>query len=211
MLFWSLLAAIGASFFVYKPLVPGLAVSVSGGISTAAMMIGGPGLVVLSAIIGFTLKIHKANGKYTLSLSVFPYYKSMFNYAVITIIESSAAIIYWILFKLIEPQAVALHFIIILFAIVVKTFVNSVLMAKLFATITKQSFMEIWLKGFKEILLPFTIIGTLGIALGYGYLRYGELAVLMYFGPILLARFGFDQYMKVKQMMLELKGQRIEK
>lgn len=198
LLFWSVLAAITESLVLRLP--SGMGISVSHAIVLAALIAQGPlvGTIVTGA--GFLFRVLKVPGTNKVAhLFNIPAYKTFFNVAQGVLAIGVAGIIYYLL------GGVPGKFNIFLTLVVVSIYalLNSFIMSLFFALLKKQSFLYIWVSNMKGILLNVVLVGFLGIIIFLAYDSYKIGAVLLFLGPLLLARFSFKQYTDLRETYLD--------
>jgi len=76
-------------------------------------------------------------------------------------------------------------------------------MTMLVSFIKKQRFEELWLDNVKGIIPSSMAIGMVGVIIALAYIGYGAGAVLLFFGPLLLARFSFKLYIDMRNIYIE--------
>jgi hypothetical protein len=209
LVFWCILGIIGESIFVILPGVQKAGLSVASGVSTAAIIVGGPILCSITTLAGFIFRTEKLDGKYRVLLFSNPYFKNAFNCAQITITEIIISAAYVYLYGLIISTNMLLNILIAVIIITARALINSMLMSTLFSTMNDQPFMQIWKGIFRPLILPYIIIGLMGIVLGFGYLRYDKVAVLLFLGPIMLAKLCINYYLKMRQISSEISSGQI--
>jgi len=70
---------------------------------------------------------------------------------------------------------------------------------QLFALLKKQSFFYIWISNMRGILLNVVLVGSMGIIIFLAYDSYNIGAVLLFLGPLLLARFAFAAWRRKRR------------
>ncbi len=198
LLFWSALAAITESLVLRLP--SGMGLSVSHAIVLAALIVQGPlvGSIVTGA--GYLFRIIKIPGTNNVShlLNTSPY-KTLFNAAQGILAIWLAGLTYFLLGGIPGQFNILLT----LLVTVLYAFLNSLIMSVFFSLLKKQSFFYIWVSNMRGILLNVILVGSLGIIIFLAYNSYGIGAVLLFLGPLLLARFSFKQYTDLRGTYLD--------
>ncbi|MTI49741.1 MAG: HD-GYP domain-containing protein [Firmicutes bacterium] len=200
LIFWSILAIVTESLPVQMP--SGAGISVAFAIILASLIIGGPLFAAIVTTIGFVLRFIKLNDKY-IHLFNTPFYKMLFNVTQsIIVVGISGAVYSKVSIKLGEGGQ-ALSIVALLITLVVYMLLNTLIVSMLFSLISKQRFLNMWINNLKMLLPSSLSIGTLGIIMALAYLEYGFGAVLLFFGPILLARYSFKMYIDMREVYME--------
>lgn len=196
-IFWSVLGIVTESLGIILP--SGAAVSVSFAISLAAIIVDGPLIAALVSGAGYAFRIRKIDGDNYSHIFNTPVYKTIFNVSqgIITTGLTGLA------FTFVGGIPGKFSLLPTLIAIPVYTLVNSAVLAELLALLNKQHFINIWWNHIKGIVPSLMAVGTLGIIIALAYLSYSYGAVLLFFGPLLLARFSFKLYVDMRNMYIE--------
>ena len=198
LLFWTFLAILTESLVLKLP--SGMGLSVSLAILLAALLSNGVIVAVVATALGFLLRVvkNKETGK-TMHFLNTPLYKSFFNAA-----QSVLAIgVSGIIFHLIGGSPGNFNVLYTLEVVIVYTLINTIVMSVFFSILNKQHFARIWLSSIRGVILNVLLVGVLGIILFLAYDSYGYGAVLLFLGPLMLARFSFKQYNDLRGTYLE--------
>ncbi len=196
--FWAVLAILTESLVLKLP--SGMGLSVSLAILLAALLSNGVIVAVVATALGFLFRIvkNKETGK-TMHFFNTPLYKSFFNAA-----QSVLAIgVSGIIFHLIGGSPGNFNILYTLEVVILYTLINTIVMSVFFSILNKQHFARIWLSSIKGVILNVLLVGVLGIILFLAYDSYGYGAVLLFLGPLMLARFSFKQYNDLRGTYLE--------
>jgi len=197
LLFWCILAIITESLGVELP--NGAQVSVSFAISMASIVTGGPLVGAISSGTSFIFRIIKSDdGKYLhlLNTSV---YKTFFNTGQGIIITGLSGLAY------IFAGGKIGHFSILPTLVIVPVYIllNSVLLAKMISLLFGDNLVSILKNTITGVLTSAIAVSVLGIILAIAYIGYGPMAVLLFFAPLLLARYSFKLYIDMKSVYLQ--------
>jgi len=198
LLFWSFLAILTESLVLKLP--SGMGISVSLAILLAALLSNGVIVAVVATALGFLLRVvkNKDTGK-TMHFFNTPPYKSFFNAS-----QSVLSIgISGIIFYLIGGRPGNFNILYTLQVVLVYTLVNSLVMSIFFSILNKQNFVRTWISNIRGIIVNLLLVGILGIILFLAFDSYGYGAVLLFLGPLMLARFSFKQYNELRGTYLE--------
>ena len=197
LLFWCILAIITESLGVELP--NGAQVSVSFAISMASIVTGGPLVGAISSGTSFIFRIIKSyDGKYLHLLNT-PVYKTFFNTGQGIIITGLSGLAY------IFAGGKIGHFSILPTLVIVPVYIllNSVLLAKMISLLFGDNLVSILKNTITGVLTSAIAVSVLGIILAIAYIGYGPMAVLLFFAPLLLARYSFKLYIDMKSVYLQ--------
>ncbi|EOC99659.1 HD-GYP domain-containing protein [Caldisalinibacter kiritimatiensis] len=201
LLFWTILSVIAESLIVVLPSGAGLSVGFA--ISLATIVAEGPLAAVLVTSIGITLRIAKVKNRGFIHIFNTPIYKTIFNISQSIIVTGISGILYFYVNEQLYKEIVDFSLFTIIVVILVHTLLNTILLSILFTLIKEEKFIKNWLNNVKGVYLSAFAVGTLGVIIALAYISYGSGAVLLFFGPLLLARYSFKLYMDTKHMYIE--------
>lgn len=199
LLFWGMLAILTESLVLKLP--SGMGLSVSFSILLAAFLSNGPAFAVLVTTIGFLFRfVRDKDSKRVIHFFNTPLYKSFFNAAQSVLAISLSGMVFIFLGgDVSEP----FNFLLAVEVVMVYTMVNSIVMSLFFSLLKKQPFSRIWLSNVKGIFLNVILVGILGVIIFLAFDSYGYGAVVLFLGPLLLARFSFKQYNDLRGTYLD--------
>lgn len=193
--FWVVLAIIVESLLIMLP-NDSTGVSVGSAINLAAILVGGPLLGTTSSFLGLLFRCPKVSGHGYRHLFNTPYYITIFNISQSVIVTSAMGIIYigtggrtggFFL-----PQTILI--------VVFGTIFNTIIISGLMSILNKQRFIKIWVSNIKGTFASSLAVGSIGIIIALAYIGYGYGAVILFFGPLLLARYSFKLYMETRNL-----------
>lgn len=79
---------------------------------------------------------------------------------------------------------------------------NTSIISKLMSLLNKQLFTKVWLVNMRGIVGSIVGVGTIGVIIALAFISYGYGAVMLFFGPLLLARYSFKLYMETRNLYL---------
>lgn len=198
--FFIVLAIVGESLSIALP--NQVTVSVVFAISVCIVMLFPPFTAALMLAVANVFSLYKRDGK---NYHVFntPLYKSAFNASNLFIASLIGATVYRVLYThggdISLPHTV--------FPVAAASFIfltiNTSLVAFLISNLIGQSFRSVWNQNVRWTVQNYLIMAPLGIILAVAYQNYGYLGVLLFFGPLLMARYSFKLYMDLKRSYLE--------
>lgn len=180
----------------------GMGVSVGFAVYLSSMIIGGPLTVVVVSSSSILFRVQKSKEQY-IHIGNIPIYKSIFNASQYCISTGIASLVYVLTGGVVGLNNFVLNFNSLIWALVTYIFLNSSIISGLLSIITSQSFLKTWLINIKGFLPSTIAIGAMGYLLALAYITYGYGAVILFFGPLLLARYSFKLYMDMRHMYIE--------
>jgi putative nucleotidyltransferase with HDIG domain len=76
-------------------------------------------------------------------------------------------------------------------------------MSELISLLENKPFMQTWLNNFRGVAFSVFAVGIIGIILALAFIGYGPPAVLLFFAPLLLARYSFKLYLNMKHTYID--------
>lgn len=187
--------------------------SVGFAITLCAMLTYGPAGGAWVSALSALLKVIYIKNKGYLHLLNTPFYKTLFN-AANYIISSFVAMQAFYMTGgtdihvgygelsavplLFREEALPISVMILVFLLV-----NSGLLAVLFGMISGQRTVIQWFKNFKWIIANIFAVGSIGIIITIAYQIYGYFAVILFYGPLILARYSFKMFVEMRNVYLE--------
>lgn len=198
-IFFSLLIMATESFTVY---FKNMSFSTTFAIQLATFILFGPITAIIVALIGYSLRILKANGKYNHIFNT-PFYGTLFNYCVwiLTILYSNY---FYVIVGGVTPVKSILKYIpqLILFSImffIINTFIISVL----YSIIKNKGLIYSFLLNVKLVLLNIIAIAPFGILLAIIFNQYKYLGTLLLLCPVILVRYTYLLYIDSKTQYVQ--------
>ncbi|SHH49032.1 HDIG domain-containing protein [Caloranaerobacter azorensis DSM 13643] len=179
------------------------AVSVGFAISLASIIIGGPLTGALVTAFGFLFRIVKLPGRGYIHLLNTPIYKTIFNVSQMIIVIGLAGIVYTKTGGIVGSGGFITVPIPILSAVLVYIILNTIIIANLMSILSGQNFIKMWIKNIKDLVPNAIAVGALGLIIALAYFKLGAFAVVIFFGPLLLARHSYKLYMDMKHVYME--------
>jgi putative nucleotidyltransferase with HDIG domain len=196
LVFWIALAAISESLAIVLPSKVGISVSFA--IQLACTIAGGPFLAIIVAAASYVLCILRTQDGYTHLFNT-PAYKSLFNTADLVLSAGLSSLVY-----LYSGGSIG-EFLLIptLLSVIFYAVINSLVLSELMSLINGNSLINTWIKLFKGVFLNIIAVGMIGVILALAYMSYGTTAVVLFFAPLLLARFSFKLYMDMRSTYID--------
>ena len=180
----------------------GMYISLGFAIGLAVMLVVHPIYVPLVLFVGTVFRIENVDGKrYHLFNSSL--YKRIFNgsaYAICAFFASSAY--YFFSESLHSVHFMNIDIVGVLLAVVVYVMANTLIYMMLFSILEKKPFKETF-RDYIWVVRNFFTMAPMGILMAAAYVNYGWFALLLFYGPLLLARYSFILYLDMKNVYLE--------
>lgn len=199
--FFSILSIIVESLLI--PLPKGQAVSVGFGISLASIILGGPLVAYIVNGVGALFRVVKDSKRGTEYLFNRSIFKTFFNVSLYCITAGMSGIVYVKMGGRIGKISINFSLIPVFSLMVTYLIINTFLLSQLMSILTKNKLLNIWIDNIKTIVPSLLAIGTLGIIISLAYINYGPGAVLLFLGPLLLARYSFKLYMDMRRAYMD--------
>lgn len=196
-IFWSILAIASESLTIVLP--NGIGISVSFATYLASVIIGGPLLAIIAAAASYLFCIVKTEKGFSHIFNI-PYYKSIFNISSILIATGLTGLAFGFFSNnnfghfLFAPT---------ILTVLVYVLINTCVMSQLIALLENKSFLQTSWNNFKGLSLSVFAIGIIGIILALAFISYGPPAVILFFAPLLLARYSFKLYLNMKHTYID--------
>ena len=197
---FSVLSAIAETFLIPLPKIG--AVSVSFALTFSAILLTDPLTAALISAMGMLLRCPYVEGKGRVHIFNNPIYKTLFNVSQYIINTGLAALIYVYVdgkfnfgFQFFNPIASVV-------CLLVYLFLNSFFIAVLMSILLNERLAYIW----KNYLLGFVnvaLVGLLGIIVAFSYNSFGTTGILLFFIPLMFARYTFKLYLDMRKNYFE--------
>ena len=195
--FWVILAIIAETLLIPLPSNT-VGVSVGFAISLASIIVGGPLVGATVSFMGMLLRTPNIKGRGIAHMFNTPLYKTIFNVSQTIIITGSIGLIYYKIGGVVG-QFVLIPTVIIL---IVDIFLNTTIISGFLTFATKQSFHKVWISNIKGMFASAISVGTMGVIIALAFIGYGYGAVILFFGPLLLARYSFKLYIEMRSLYI---------
>lgn len=193
-LFWGIIAILAETLPITLP-NGSIAVSVGSAINLAAIIVGGPllGTIVYSMAFLFRCPYIPPRKSYRHIFNT-PYYMTVFNVSQAAIVSSVMGLIY-----VYTGGRVGEFFPLqTIYMLVFGTILNTIIISKLMNLLQGEDFVKVWQNNIRGLIWNVLGIGTMGIIIALSFLGYGYWAVVLFFGPLLLARYSFKLYVEMR-------------
>lgn len=199
LLFWSLLTVLVESLLIALP-NNNIGISVGSAVNLAAIIVGGPLLAVISAAMGILLRVPKVAGRGFMHLFNTPVIMTIFNVSQSIVVTGIIGLIYTHTGGIVGK----FHIMGTILILLIGTILNTIIISFLMATMIEDNFIRIWISSIKDIIPSIVAVGTIGIIMALAFISYSYGAVLLFLGPLLLARYSYKLYMDMRHVSLSV-------
>jgi putative nucleotidyltransferase with HDIG domain len=193
---FSILSAIAETYLILLPKFG--AVSVSFALTFSAILLTNPLTAAIITVAGIVFRCPYIDGRGRVSIFNSAPYKTVFNISQSIINAGIAGMIYVYSDSIINLGFEFYNPLSGLFALIVYLLLNSFFMAMLMSIVLSERLITIWrnyLLGFVNIAL----VSLLGIVVAFSYNSYSFGGILLFFIPLLLARYTFKLYLDMRK------------
>jgi len=181
------------------------ALSVGFVIALAAVMVFGVPEAAWITSIGVMFRVVKHDGKVYHPFN-FPIVKTLFNGADATISAGLAGLCYEALGAV--PGTIDLNLsitaiIAVITAMVVYILVNAVIMSILMHFITGEKFFSNFINNMAWVVKDYLAMAPFAIIMALAYINYNVAGILIFFGPLLFARYSFKMYIDMRNIYID--------
>ncbi len=194
---FSILSVIAETFLIPLPKIG--AVSVSFALYYSAILLTNPLSAAIIAAFGVAFRCPYVDGKGRVHLFNSPVYKTIFNVSQFIINSSLAGITYVYIDEIIDLGFVFYNPLAGTASLIVYILLNTLFMSLLMSILLKEKISVIWKNSFFSMMINVILVGLLGIVLAFSYNSYGIGGLLLFFIPLLLARYTFKLYIDMRK------------
>ena len=196
-LFWAMLAIVVESLLIPMPNNT-VGVSVGYAVNISSIIVGGPLLATTIVGLGFLLRAPKIEGRGYVHVFNLPPHKSIFNVSQSVIVTSIMSVTY-----IYSGGSIGnFNFLSTVIITLIGVILNTSIISGYLALVSDSQFVETWISNIKGTLPSSLAVGTIGIIIALAYIGYGYGAVILFFGPLLLARYSFKLYIEMRSLYL---------
>lgn len=194
---FSVLSAVAETFLILLPKIGG--VSVSFALAFSAILLTDPLTTAIITATGVALRCPYVEGKGRVHIFNNPPYKTIFNISQYIINSSLAAMTYVAVDKIIDVGFVFYNPVAGTAALLIYILLNTFFMTELMSILLKEKFFTIWKSSILGLLVNIVLVSLLGIVLAFSYNSYGIGGILLFFIPLLFARYTFKLYIDMRK------------
>lgn len=194
---FSVLSAVAETFLILLPKIGG--VSVSFALAFSAILLTDPLTTAIITATGVALRCPYVEGKGRVHIFNNPPYKTIFNISQYIINSSIAAMTYVAVDKMIDVGFVFYNPVAGTAALLIYILLNTFFMTELMSILLNEKFYTIWKSSIFGLLVNIVLVSLLGIVLAFSYNSYGIGGILLFFIPLLFARYTFKLYIDMRK------------
>jgi len=198
---FSILCAIAETFLIPMPKIGALSVSYA--LTFSAILLTNPLTAAIVSATGVAFRCPYVEGKGRVHILNNPIYKTIFNVSQYIIIAGVGGIVYEIIDKAIDVGFVFFNPVASIFSMLTYIFLNTLLMSILMSILMEEKLISIWKKNFYGMLLNIFLVTVLGIVVSFSYDSYGLGGILLFFIPLMFARYTFKLYLDMRKNYFE--------
>ncbi|MBC7087419.1 MAG: HD-GYP domain-containing protein [Tissierellales bacterium] len=196
-IFWTFLAIAVESLLIPLPNNT-VGVSVGYAINVATVIVGGPLLAATATSLGVLFRFPKIEGRGYVHLFNLPAHKTLFNVVQSILVSGIMGLAYLNTGGQISDFSLFPTLAIVAIGVLVNTFFISVFLGLSSGT----SITNTWMGNIRGTFLNSIAVGTIGIIIALAFISYGYGAVILFFGPLLLARYSFKLYIDMRNLYI---------
>jgi putative nucleotidyltransferase with HDIG domain len=197
LIFWTILSIIVESLLIPLP-NNAVGVSVGYAINIASLIVGGPLIATTSSFLGVLCRVAKVTGRGYIHTFNLPLYKTVFNVSQSIIVTTTIGLIYIFVGGKVGEFNLIPTIVILLFGVLL----NTVLISGFLSVSNNTKFFKTWGTNIKGVFPSAVAVGSLGVIMALAYISYGYGAVILFFGPLLLARYSFKLYVEMRNLYI---------
>ena len=197
----SILAVIAESFLIQLPGIG--AVSVSFAISFAAIIIGGPLMAAIVTSIGLSLRRPYVEGRGYVHILNTPIYKTIYNASQSIICAGFSGIIYLLILNSLSNFGVIADTVALIVTVGIYVTPNTTFLTLLIKFLNGGKIINIWQENFKGTFVNSAAIGFLGVIVAFAHSVNGVVTVVLFFIPLMLARYSFKLYVDMRKNYMD--------
>ena len=194
---FSLLSAVAETFLILLPKVG--AISVSFALAFSAILLTNPLTTAIITAAGVAFRCPYVDGRGRVHIFNSPVYKTIFNISQYIINSSIAAMTYVAVDKIINVGFEFYNPVAGTAALLIYILLNTFFMTELMSILLQEKFSKIWKSSFFGLLINIVMVSLLGIVLAFSYDSYGIGGILLFFIPLMLARYTFKLYIDMRK------------
>ncbi len=198
---FSILSAVAETFLILLPKVG--AISVSFALIYSAILLTSPLTATIIAAFGVAFRCPYVDGRGRVHIFNSPLYKTIFNVSQFIINTCIAGMTYVYLDKFIDIGFEFYNPLAGTAALIVYILFNTLFMSLLMSILLNEKMSYIWKSNFFSMMINVVLVGLLGIILAFAYNSYGIGGLLLFFIPLLLARYTFKLYIDMRKNYFE--------
>lgn len=199
-LLFGILGAVAETFLILLPNIG--AVSVSFAISLAAIILVGPLGAAVVDMMSIIFRMPYVEGRGRVHIFKSPIYKTIFNISQNIINAGISGSIYYIS-NLYFPSSSIINPVSVVLAIITYLTLNTTFMAQLMSIVSGEKFTATWTKDIQGTVINSMAVSCLGVIVAAAYISYESGGVVLFFIPLMLARYSFKLYIDMRKNYMD--------
>lgn len=178
------------------------AISVGFAVDLAAILVLGVPEAAWIASFGIMLRTVRLNGK-RYHIFNYPFYKTLFNGANIMISSGVAGLCYKLLGG--EPGFIDFNNLLLpmIVCIIIYALINETIISWLMSIVTGEAFFSSWISNVLWAAKDCVYVAPLGVLMSLAYMKYNLVGILLFLGPLLLARYSYKLYIDMRRVYVD--------
>ncbi len=199
---FSVLSAIAETYLIPLPKIG--AVSVSFALTFSAILLTDPLTAAIITVAGVAFRCpYDREGNIRIHILNRPISKTIFNISQSIINAGLAGVIYVYLYNTLNIGFEFFNPVAACFSLLIYIFLNTFFMAQLMAIILNKKMIDIWKTSILGILYNIILVSLLGIVVAFSYNSYNIGGILLFFIPLMFARYTFKLYLDMRKNYFE--------
>lgn len=197
---FAILSIVAESLLIYTPGESGISMGFA--IDLAAILVLGVPEAAWIASVGVMLRTIKHN-EIRYHIFNYPIYKTLFNGAQILLSAGLAGLCYELLGGEIGTIDFNSFLLPLVACIIIYTIINETIISGLSSNITGESFISIWRSNILWAARDCVYVAPLGVLMAIAYIKYNIVGILLFLGPLLLARYAYKLYVDMRRIYID--------
>ncbi len=194
---FSVLSAVAETFLILLPKIGGVSVSFT--LIFSAILLTNPLTTAIIAAAGVAFRCPYVDGRGRVHIFNNPIYKSIFNISQYFINGGIAGIAYIAVDKVVNFGFEFFNPLAGTISLIVYLSLNTLFMAQLMSILLKEKMLDIWKDIFFAMMMNVVLVSLLGIIIAFSYNSYGIGGILLFFIPLIFARYTFKLYIDMRK------------
>lgn len=178
------------------------AISVGFAVDLAAILVLGVPEAAWIASLGIMLRTVKHQGSYVHIINT-PVYKTLFNGSTIILSAGISGLCYEFLGGIPGDINYNSFLLPLIACVLVYVLINETIISGLMSILTGESFTSSWLGNVFWAARDCVYVAPLGILMTIAYIRYDIIGILLFLGPLLLARYAYKLYVDMRHTYVD--------
>lgn len=197
LLVFSVLSAIAETFLILLPKVG--AVSVSFAITFSAILLTDPLTAAIVTVAGVVFRCPYVDGRGRVHIFNNAISKTIFNISQSIINAGLAGIVYVYIDNIIDVGFAFFNPAAAIISLIIYIFLNTFFMAVLMSILLNENLIYMWKNNLLAMIINVVLVSLLSVVIAFSYDSYKIGGILLFFIPLMLARYSFKLYLDMKK------------